>query len=140
MSILSRKLRERGVTGTLEDIAEFINRELVPSAVDVQNAVQGRWGGFVAADDDDGSYKVQLSDEFVNIDTVSAAYVVNLPAASDYPPGRILHIKKTDTGQLIISPDGTDTVDESASGPVVSASYGMSQLYSDGTQWWTLQV
>ncbi len=140
MSALSRKLRERGVSGALEDVVEFINRELVPAYVELQNVAQGRWGVLATADDTDGSYKVQLGDEFVKIDTASAAFVVSLPAASDYPVGKVLRIKKTDTGQLIVAPDGSDTIDESVSGPVVSASYGMSQLYSDGTEWWTLQV
>ena len=60
------------------------------------------------------AYTVISTDQYIEASTSSANYAVTLPAATG--SGRVISIKKiTQSNTITITPNGTDTIDSSAS-------------------------
>ncbi len=68
----------------------------------------------------------------------TSARTITLPAASDNN-GRILRIKRINTGSVTIAVNGTDTIDNSTS-KTINARYKGYILQSDGSNWWVVGI
>lgn len=88
----------------------------------------------------DTDYNVLATDRVVSYTTLSAARVVNLPAASAFNPGQEVIIGDTSgscsaTKTITITRAGADTID-GATTEVIAAAYGKRRLISDGVSKW----
>lgn len=88
-----------------------------------------------------GNLTILSSDSFVVINTdTTSARTINLPAASAVTAGRYFTFKdKTGdaaTNNITIVPNGSDTIDETASSTTVNTAYGSLTLISDGVSNW----
>jgi hypothetical protein len=90
----------------------------------------------------DVAYIALISDRLIAYTTLTAARVIMLPAASNYPTGtRLVVIDETGscstTKTLTITPNGTDTINGAAS-IVVNEAYGFVGIESNGVGAWTV--
>lgn len=88
----------------------------------------------------DSDYNVLATDRVVSYTSISAARVVNLPAASSFNAGQEVIIGDTSgscsaTKTITITRAGADTID-GATTEVIAAAYGKRRLISDGVSVW----
>ena len=90
----------------------------------------------------DAAYTALITDRLIAYTTLTAARVVTLPSASNYPTGtRLVVIDETGncstTKSLTVTPNGTDTINGTAS-TVISQAYGFVGIESNGVGAWTV--
>ena len=61
---------------------------------------------------------------------------ISLPSASERP-GKIYHIKRIGSENVIVDPDGTETIDGGLTA-VLTVKYECLTIQSDGSNWWIL--
>lgn len=80
-----------------------------------------------------GSELVMLVDD----DAASGAVTISLPPAAAMLD-KVYHIKKIgSTGNVTTDPDGSETIDESAT-LVMTTQYDSIMIISDGVEWWLI--
>lgn len=86
------------------------------------------------------SYTVLSADAAtIGVTSTSSARTITLPAANTFPPGQLLIVKDESgaaaTNNITVARAGSDTID-GATSAVISANYGVTSLYSDGSSKW----
>ena len=85
------------------------------------------------------AYTITGDDAIIGVDTSSAAVTVTLASAL-VAAGRVVIVHDeggaAGTNAVTIATEGSETIDGSASASI-SANYGTTRLYSDGTNWFT---
>ena len=83
-------------------------------------------------------YTVLAADTVLLLDTSGGAVEVDLPAVAS-SSGRVLTIKdeagSAGTNAITIDPNGTETIDGSATSATITTNFGVMELVCDGTQW-----
>lgn len=82
----------------------------------------------------DSPYLVTATDYYVGVSGVTSGIAINLPAGID---GRVLMIKSEagQTSDITITPNGLDTVENTSSYTILSATDGGVTLVFRGTNW-----
>jgi hypothetical protein len=83
-----------------------------------------------------GPYAILGTDDFINGDASSEAFVATLPDATALS-GQSFTIKKTDTSVNVITVSGTQTIDSDATFDLL-AQDEVIEVLSDGTEWWII--
>lgn len=89
------------------------------------------------------NYTILSTDRYVGqIGTLSAVRTFTLPAANSLNAGQVLIIadesgSASSTNYILVSPAGTDTINNSGTGTKIRTPYGRAYLISDGTSNWT---
>jgi hypothetical protein len=83
------------------------------------------------------------SDEFVSMNTMTAARTVSLPFTSSVAVGTIVTIKDSSSSagafELRVAPQGSDEIDGLNTYKVINAPYGSISVRSNDTgSWWVL--
>lgn len=83
-------------------------------------------------------YTVLSTDTVLLVDTTAGAVEVDLPAVAS-SSGRTIVVKDEGgvaaTNQIVIDPNGAETLDGSATSATINTNFGFMSLFCDGTQW-----
>lgn len=90
-----------------------------------------------------GTVDVATANDSVIVYTSTAAKTVTLPPVATTQPGREYAFICTTTGALTIDPNGSETINSSATPLALTANtagglLGRAAVVSDGTQWFTV--
>ena len=126
----------RNLTPLPDDTARDLAR-LVREMQSEINAVEGADPKYVAITDADSPYAVDMAvANVIGVDCSGGAVSVTLPDPTLVPVGDVLTVKDEsgDAGANNITLVGTV---DGAVDPTISANYGVSNVYSNGTAWFS---
>lgn len=125
MASIPQGVRSLPVAQNAEDLAEAINREIVPVLRALRDEIHRLSGDQLTADEDT-TLEPLVS---VCICTNTSAITVTLPDASDFPERRVVVIR-TDAAVTLASSGGD------IQGSATQAVTTVASVVSDGTDWW----
>ena len=92
----------------------------------------------------DSPYTHLFANDYIGVNTAGGGVTVNVISAAVAGAGYILTVKDeggvaaTGGKNITVDPDGSETVDGSASSLVINTNYGFIRIISDGTNWFKL--
>jgi hypothetical protein len=106
------------------------------------DGIEGVAGGVARTPVNDVDYDVLAGDVLIAYTALTAGRAVNLPAAAVAGDGRMLIVVDEAAGAtanaISVTPDGTEEIDGVNAAVNIAVNYGFLQLYSDGSNWFTL--